>query len=443
MAKTLNYPRVLLAATSSGAGKTTITTGILKLLAERGMDIHAFKCGPDYIDPMYHEAVLSVPSKNLDPYFYDEKLLRASFVDGAGDMNVIEGCMGLYDGMGISSDKSPYEIARILACPIILIVDASRKGYSIIAEIRGFLDYDREGLIQGIILNQISEGYYKRLTPVIEAETGMKVLGFLPRLSEDCFESRHLGLKSITENEAKEKIDHIADIMRQSIQLEALSQLATKAPALSCNLDIANLGFPDLSGKCIAIARDEAFNFYYKDNLEALSFSGARLVEFSPIRDQSLPDDIDAIYLGGGYPELYARELTENESMRREIRAFVEAGKALYAECGGFLYLQENLEGEQMVGLFSGHAENAGHLVRFGYVEATYQGLTIRGHEFHHYDVEDPGELMEIKKASTMQTYRAFCRYRNCIAGFPHLSFLSQPAMIEYLFGGEEDESRN
>ena len=437
MSNSLNIPRVLISATGSGKGKTTVTTALLSLVKERNIDVHAAKCGPDYIDPMYHESVLGVPSINLDPYFCDNEMLRACFVNAAGDMNIIEGCMGLYDGLGTTSEKSPYEVAEALSAPIILIVDAYQKGYSIIPEISGFLNFDNSSLIKGIILNRISESYYEKIAKTIENETGVQVLGYMPKINEELFESRYLGLKSVEENKASEKIKKICEILKDTIDLDKVINIADGAKSLGFEKYIESYDYPDLNGMTIGIAKDAAFNFYYRDNIKALELSGAEVVYFSPLKDKYLPEDLDGLYLGGGYPELYAEQLSSNRIMLKDIKDFIEKGKPVFAECGGFMYLQKSIENIPMVGVFSDDTVNKGKLVRFGYVEAKYGDLIIRGHEFHHFDVNDTGNEMEITKASTGMKYKAFLRYKNCLAGFPHLYFMSQPKILEYIYKGK------
>jgi len=435
----LEIPRVLISATGSGKGKTTITALVLKALQAKNMDVHGFKCGPDYIDPMYHEAVIGIESKNIDPFFCDENLMKASFLEGAGEINVIEGCMGLYDGMGVSQISSPYTVARNLSCPVILVVDAYGRGYSILAEIKGFLSLDENKLIRGIILNRISPNYYLRLKPVIEDETGIGVVGFLPKLSEELFESRHLGLKSVTENHAVEKIDRLYKNHGENIDIDQILEIARGADKISESASMDDYIGAEvkecLNKKKIAIAKDEAFNFYYKDNILALTKAGAEVVFFSPINDKSLPKNIDAIYLGGGYPELYINELSANDKIIRELREFVDNGGKVFAECGGFLYLCKTVDDISMVHIFDENASNKNKLVRFGYVNAEYDKNIIKGHEFHHYDVDNPGTEFTCTKVSTDEKYYAGIREKNCLASFLHLYFMSNPKILISLFG--------
>lgn len=423
--ESIKATRVMIAATASGKGKTTITTGLLSLLKEAGYAVHSFKCGPDYIDPMYHEAVLGVPSKNLDPFFCDEDLLRASFIYDVGDINIIEGCMGLYDGMSVTSENSPYTVATYLKCPIILVVDGQNKGYSIIPEILGFIQLDVNKLIKGIFINQISDNYFDRIAPVIEKETGLKVVGHLRKLTEDTFDSRHLGLKSIQENNAIEKINSITNILKDTVNIDCVIEIASNAQELLISKRFGDYIEKDcLRGEVVAIAQDEAFNFYYKDNIRLLELSGAKIKYFSPIHDAYIPEEATMLYIGGGYPENHLIELSSNESMKKSVYDFIESGHKAFAECGGFMYLQSSIEGQPMVGVFNNSAYNTGKLVRFGYVEAVYSNKVYKGHEFHHYDVANPGTELEITKASTGNKYRAGLKYKNCLASFCHFYFV-------------------
>lgn len=427
-------PRILISATGSGKGKTTISTGILSLLKRRGLDVHAFKCGPDYIDPMYHEAVLGLKSSNLDPFFCDDELLKSSFCDSVGEINIIEGCMGLFDGLGTTSEASSYSVAASLNTPIVLLVDAYGMGYSVVAMIKGFLAMDEKHLIKGVFLNRISKAYFDRISPVIENETGVSVIGFLPTQPESFFESRHLGLKSVSENNAFEKIEHIADIIDVSLDVDKLIKIANSAEALKDVKLLSNYVSADGTDKVIAVARDDAFCFYYRDNIKALELAGARVVYFSPMNDSHLPEGYTGIYLGGGYPELFLDKLNANEAIRTEIFNAIEAGIPVIAECGGYMYLQDKICGVSMVGVFDDSAENQNRSVRFGYVTGSYGNYELKGHEFHHYDVSDPGDAFEMTKASTGDKYNAVHVYNNCIAGFPHFYYLSCPDFVREFF---------
>lgn len=423
--------RVLISSTASNKGKTLITSGILKCLANQGIDIHAFKCGPDYIDPMYHSSVLGIPSNNLDPFFTDGDLMGTVFEHSAGGFNIIEGAMGLYDGLGVSSECSAYSVATLLDCPIVLIVDCSGVGASVIAEIMGFLALDELGLIKGVILNRISKEFYDKIAPIIETKCGVRVVGYLPRLKNISLDSRHLGLKRPDENTFNKSLSELTDIISDSIDLELLLEIANVEYKKVDVIKFRDRIDVDLHGKRIGVALDEAFNFYYQDNLETLKMAGAELMYFSPIRDSKIPDGVTALYIGGGYPENYALELSENVSMKESIRGFIETDGIVYAECGGFMYLLDSIDGYKMTGVFNDEALNSGKLVRFGYVTGQYGDYELRGHEFHHYEVKDPGDLFKITKASTGKSYGAFRKYKNCLAGFPHFYFLSDIRFLE------------
>ncbi len=429
--------RIMFAATGSGRGKTTIVSSLLSLMKDRGQYIHSFKCGPDYIDTKYHEAVLGIPSTNLDPFFCQDHLLTASFYNAAGSFNVIEACMGLFDGLGVGSSCSSYQVAQTLQCPIVLILDCSGMAYSIIAEIKGFLSLDSDCLIKGVFLNRISSGFYEKIKPVIEEECGVRVVGYLPKMADIELKSRHLGLMSVAENDGINKIRAVTATLDKTLDVDSIFDIAAGQTISHKELD--SYVIPFKSKKKIAIAYDEAFWFYYKDNIKLLEEAGADIVYFSPLRDKNLPDDIDGIYIGGGYPENYLKDLSQNLSMINAISSFAESGGHIFAECGGFMYLCKGIMDRSggiynMTGLFDDVAENKGKLVRFGYVDISLEGESIKGHEFHHFDVADPGDEAIVTKASTGTSYGAFRRYKNVLAGFPHLYFFSNPGFIIRFF---------
>ena len=446
MSKTIKADRIMISSTGSGKGKTFLTLLLLKSLKDKGEDVHAFKCGPDYIDPHYHEAVLKIPSKNIDPYFMDEALMKASFADGAGGINIIEGCMGLYDGIGQSSRASCYESAKMLRVPIVLCMDAGGMGYSIVAEIKGFKAADTEDLIKGVILNRISKSYYERIAPVIENECGVKALGYLPCLKESSFDSRHLGLLSPKEADAMAKIERSMPQAANSLDINGIMEIAKGAGSITAGPEFSDLiKKEDDEGAVIAVARDEAFDFYYKDNIEALKLAGARISYFSPIRDKELPEGTRGLYIGGGYPELYKELLEENAGLRRQIKEVLDAGMPAIAECGGFMYLCDRIDGSEMTGFFDDEAQKTDGSVRFGYVEGRYKETVIKGHEFHHYDVTDPGDAFLMINAGSGVKYRAVHKKKRVLAGFPHFYFMSAPGFaVDYMKSVKEysDENR-
>ena len=367
--------RVILAAPKSGSGKTLITCAIMSALKKRGLKVKGFKCGPDYIDPMFHRKALGIETGNIDSFFTPGDGVRRILEDGSKgyDISVIEGVMGYYDGLGGVSDRaSTYEISRETSTPVILVVDAKGAGVSLAATIKGIIDYRTDSNIKGIILNKITPSYYEKIKKLIEEETGVLVLGFMPYDATLTVPDRHLGLVAPEAlADVTKWLEIIADYANTYIDLNALIELA-KTPAQevqttaetepTAETPIAeiNTSYNTQSGKVrIAVARDEAFSFYYTENIRILEKFGAEIIYFSPLHDEKLPADIDCIILWGGYPELYAKDLSANRTMRESIKKAYEKGKLLVAECGGFMYinksLEDNAENEhEMVGILDG-----------------------------------------------------------------------------------------
>lgn len=421
----------MVASTGSGRGKTTYVTGLLYALKNdicKDNTLHAFKCGPDYIDPMFHKEVLSIESTNLDPFFCDEKMLSYVFKKNAADINVIEAAMGLYDGIGTTKRASAYDVAKALKCPIILLVDGQGMGYSIVPMIKGFLADDSEHLIKGIVINRISEKYYQKIAPVIEAETGVEVFGFISKVKGAELSSRHLGLVFPYETEFSTKIKLISDEIKANVNI---NKILESCPANFC-VDMSE-AIPKAihSPKKIAIAKDEAFNFFYKENIDLLIQSGAEITYFSPIHDKQVPDDSDVIILYGGYPENYAKELADNLSMISSIRDAYSKGVKIVAECGGFMYLLDTMDVRgklyNMAGIIKGHSYRTKGLVRFGYVNVEGNGHCIKAHEFHHYDTQGVEYSNEytVRNEASSETYMGIVKTDNLFAGFPHMYYLS------------------
>lgn len=436
------YPRIIIAATSSDTGKTTVTCGLLQALVNRGMNPCAFKCGPDYIDPMYHRKVIGIPSGNLDLFFTDERITREIFCrEFAGKMAVMEGVMGLYDGLGGTCEEaSTYHLARTLEAPILLVVNARGAGRSVLAEIKGFLDYDKDNLIRGILLNRVSSHFGATLKELIEENLHIPVLGFLPN-QEEAVGSRHLGLVLPEEiPRIREELRELAETMEHYVDISRICELAEAAPSVKENANhlVAAGGNPDESPIRIAVATDEAFCFYYRENLEMLERLGAELVTFSPLRDSHLPANIQGILLGGGYPELHLSELSGNESLRMEIQRMADAGIPLRAECGGFMYLGESIQDESgqewpMVGVHTGKSRKSSGRSRFGYITLTSKesGKQIKAHEFHYYDSDENGEAYQAVKPVSGKSWDCILETGNQMMGFPHLYYPSNPAFAE------------
>ena len=456
--------RIMIAAPKSGSGKTTITCGLLQIFKENGEDISSCKCGPDYIDPMFHRQVLGIPARNLDTFFTGEDGTRKLFLKDRreNEFVVMEGVMGLYDGLGgIREEGSSYHLARVTQTPVILVVDAKGMGKSVIPLIAGFLAYDKAQLIRGVIFNRMSAVYYEILKSLAEEELGIAVLGYFPENKDLQIASRHLGLCMPGELEnLQEQIRMTAEKLRETVDISKLLQIAEEAEILEDEMTEEG-AFPKKEcGEAaakesrstendgaihprIAVARDEAFCFYYEENLRLLEQAGAELVYFSPLHDRALPENVHGLLLGGGYPELYAGQLSENNAMRTAIREAVTSGLPTVAECGGFLYLHTTLTDKEghsypMAGVLPGKCFDTGKLVRFGYIELEETvghflplGGRIRAHEFHYYDSEDNGADCTAAKPTTGRSYPCVHAGETQWYGFPHLYYPSCPEFAE------------
>ena len=432
-------PRLVLAGTNSGCGKTTVTCAVLQSLVRRGLRVGAAKCGPDYIDPMFHSRVIGAKSSNLDPFFFDRDTIRYLLShNGEGcDVTVIEGVMGYYDGLGLTSTRaSTYEAARETESPVVLVVNARGAALSVVAAVQGFLDFVPDNNVQGVILNGCSAMSYGALARELESRLGVRACGYLPRLPECALESRHLGLVTADEvADLREKLRQLAEAAEKTLELDALLEIAHNAPVL----DFTPPVLPEKGAPVrIGVARDRAFCFYYEDSLDLLRQLGAELVSFSPLTDERLPNGIQGLYLGGGYPELYAAQLEENHALRRQIRDAVHTGMPCIAECGGFMYLTQAIAGRAMVGALPGDCFDTGKLTRFGYITATARednllcraGEQVPMHEFHHWDTPQPGDAFGAEKPSGKQ-WRCAYATDTLYAGFPHFHFYAKPVMAQ------------
>ena len=429
----------LLAAPRSGSGKTTMTCALLMALKRRGCAPCAFKSGPDYIDPMFHRAVLGVESRNLDLFFSAPETVRTLYAKGAAGHGaaVCEGAMGFYDGLGGVSDRaSAWHLADTLGLPVLLVVEPKGQSLTLAAELNGLVNFRTPSHIAGILLNNCTARMHALLAPMLEKETGLPVLGFLPKLPEAVIGSRHLGLYTAAEVEnLQQKLALLADAAEEHIDWPRLLALCEKEPpALPVRPET-----PPARVR-IAVAQDEAFCFTYAETLEAFRDAGAEVVFFSPLRDTALPENIGGLYLPGGYPELHARELSGNTSLLREIKQKIESGLPTAAECGGFLYLGQSLtdaEGQSwpMAGVLPGEAKDAGRLVRFGYaaLSADSDSMLFRAgesfpiHEFHHWDSTANGTALAAKKPVGGAEWRCGFVNEHFYAGFPHLYWAGTP----------------
>ena len=440
----IEAPRLLIGAPASGGGKTTFTCGLLHAFVKRGLAASACKCGPDYIDPMFHSEVIGAYSRNLDLFFSSESQVKSLVADSAAhsDVTVIEGVMGYYDGIAVSDEASAWDVARVTETPAVLVIDGRGRARSIAAEVAGFARFREDSGVAGVVLNRVSAGLYPRLKALIEEETGVTVYGYLPVLDDCSLESRHLGLVTAAEvADLRDKLDRLAAVMEETVDIDGLLGLAKTAPALG-DSDWQGADPLELdSAPRIAVARDDAFCFYYADALRLLEHLGAELVEFSPLADACLPADISGIYLGGGYPELHACELSENASMRESIAGAVRAGVPTVAECGGFMYLHETLEDSdggpyEQVGAIGGAPFKTPKLGRFGYVTLTAhgdgllasEGARLRAHEFHYWDSKNPGDAFVAEKPQSTRSWSCGFSTPTLYAGYPHLYLPGSPA---------------
>lgn len=467
--KDADFPRILVAAPGSGSGKTLLTTGLLTLFQNRGIRCRSFKCGPDYIDPMFHKYVLGIDSCNLDSFFLPQEELRALFQKRAADaeLSILEGVMGYYDGIGGNSTAaSTYEVAKITDTPVILVLDGKGSSLSLAAQVKGFLDYRKDSHICGVILNKTNKMVGERLRPEIE-KLGVRYLGAVPVCETMDIKSRHLGLTMPQEqSELRGHLNAFAKQLEEYLDVDGILELA------GCSREkLPEAGKTEQSNQTdlnqeetkqdeirpidsesepptrrMAVAMDKAFCFYYQENLDFLRQHGWELIPFSPLCDAALPEQIHAILLGGGYPELYAKELSANEPMLAAIRNAHSEGIKILAECGGFLYLQEHLEDEMgncwpMAGLIHADGFRTEKLGRFGYISLTQNGaVRIKGHEFHYWESTAPGSAFRAEKPQSDRGWDCMYRTDSLLAGFPHLYYLSGPDLILSFLSGPEGE---
>lgn len=439
---TAHVPRILFAAPCSASGKTTVTCAALRAFLNRGLSVASFKCGPDYIDPMFHrKSVGTTFSSNLDLFFAKEETVRSLLQNNGqrADLSVLEGVMGYYDGIaGKSVKASTYAIAKATQTPVVLVVNCRGMSVSIAAQIKGFQQFRKDSQIAAVILNRLPPMLYKEIKPIIEMECGIPVAGYLPTMKDCKLDSRHLGLVTADEMEnIQQKLDMLAYQAEKTVDLDFLLKLADSAKNI--DYDIPTWSKKQYSVR-IAIAQDSAFCFYYSDTLRLLEKFGAELVEFSPLTDEKLPQDIGGLYLGGGYPELYAKRLSEKDTMRLSIKQAVENGMPTIAECGGFLYLHRTLQDEKktpypMAGVIGADAVKTEKLSRFGYVTLTAKqdnllcnsGESIPAHEFHYWDSTDCGESFCAQKPMRATNWDCVHASKNLWAGFPHLYLPARP----------------
>ncbi|MBI3754211.1 MAG: cobyrinate a,c-diamide synthase, partial [Deltaproteobacteria bacterium] len=446
----------IIAGTHSGAGKTTIALGLMSALRKRGMNVQPFKVGPDYIDPSYHRAVCGRPSYNLDTWMMGAEGVKKTFaktMQGA-DIGIIEGVMGLFDGKDGRDEKgSTAHVAKVLGIPVILVVDAGSMARSAGALVYGYEKFDPKVKIAGVIFNRVgTEKHFKMLKEAVEAKGRARVLGYIPRDAEISLPERHLGLVMAEEKVASCKLQvarlkKIGELIEKFVDIDGI----LKAVA-SCKLQVisvtSHIPHPTSHIPKIAVALDNAFCFYYQENLDMLKQLGAELVFFSPLKARKLPADINGIYFGGGYPELYAKKLEANKPMRKAIKDFADKGFPIYAECGGLMYLGKGLKDfkgkkHEMVGVFPWVSRMLEKRKSLGYREIKAaedclflkKGQTMRGHEYHYSEIDKPSQKIKRGYRLTPHTSRLTASEgylcKNTLASYVHLHFASNPKFAE------------
>ena len=428
----------LIAGTKSGIGKTTVSMGLMSCFS----DVSPFKVGPDYIDGKFHEYVTGNKSYNLDFFLMGEDGVRESFLKHYKNFSIAEGVMGLYDGIDNSLDNgSSAHISRILNLPVILIVDGTGRSTSIAAEITGYQNFDKRVNIIGVIINRVSsEKTYEILKDAVEKYCKIKCFGYIPKMENISLSSRHLGLVEAYEvQDLKEKIEVLKNEFQKTIDLKAIYETAEINPC--CELKNIFSDFKDRYKNIkIGIAKDSAFSFYYNDNIEFLENLGAEIKYFSPLRDEKIPDDVDMLYFGGGYPENYACELENNISMINSIKDFYNKNGVIYGECGGFIYLSKKLitlDGKKYN--FANLTENIIEMKnrldigRFGYINIRYgENLCGKGHEFHYSKIKEEGKEKKEFKIEKLNGRKWECGFssKNLLCGYPHIHFFKSSDII-------------
>lgn len=442
--------RIVIAGTGSGVGKTTLTIGIMSALRKRGLTVQGFKCGPDYIDPSYHTAVTNRVSRNLDSWMLSKEIVLDIFTHGSqgADISIMEGVMGFFDGKNPKTNEgSTAEISMITESPVLLVVNCASMARSAAAIVKGFQLFADGPNIVGVIANKVgSEGHFNLVKTAIEQECQIPVIGYLKRELDIEIPERHLGLiPSIERGELDPFFDKLGELVLETVDIEQLLTLSQADP-LNKNETVSLFENKNEKSIKIAVAKDAAFNFYYPENLEILESYGVEIVYFSPLADEPIPSDIDGLYIGGGFPEEFASELSQNQLVKASIKKAIEQGLPTLAECGGFMYLTESIETTQkaryeMVGIISGEVKMQSKRAALGYREISGRNGNIligehqkaRGHEFHystfHTDEANIQYAYETKgmRGTKLEGYLK----HNLVAGYTHFHFASCSDMVE------------
>lgn len=446
----MHIPRLVLAGTHSGVGKTTISTGIMAALARRGRPVQGYKVGPDYIDPSYHALATGRPSRNLDRWLLDKHLGSVFAQSAEGHWAVIEGVMGMFDGVsGTPGLGSTADIAKELEAPVLLIVDPMSMARSVAAIVHGFRSFDPQVNLVGVILNRVRSATHEKMLREALQEINVPILGCFPKDESLRLPERHLGLVPVGERSLQEDfMDSLVRLITEHVDLDSLEEVMQKAPALPLGAEAPTYG-TRLRNFRLGIAWDEAFLFYYQDALDLLERFGFSLVPFSPLHDTELPPNLDAVMLGGGFPELHLDHLSQNHQFLASIRAFARSGKSIYAECGGYMYLGESItdfagKSFPLTGIIPLHSEMTSRLQGLGYRKGVFQtdnflgssGTVVYGHEFHYSKATFGSSKIQpayrLFKGDSDYT-DGFAR-DNLVASYLHLHFTGHPELLEHWY---------
>lgn len=429
--------RILIAGTRNGCGKTTVTCVILEALKRRGIDITAFKCGPDYIDPAFQKEVMGINCYNLDSFMMTDNTIKNLLSEHSGEISVIDGIKGYYDGFHLSERASTCEIALITKTPTILVIDCDKIEASAVAVIYGYLNYSKN-TIKGIIFNRLNPSLYDGMKEMCE-NLKITCYGYIPKIHADVMENKNLSFVTNIEVEnIKKKIKQLAMQAEKNLDIEGIIELAKTAKDIKYNpIDIKYVGKVK-----IAVSNDKAFCFHYSDNIDVLKKMGAEIVEFSPLNDKKIPENIDGLFIGGGYPEMYGQELSRNQSMLNSVKETVKSGIPTIAECGGFMYLHDTMDDikgvkYKMAGVLEGNCIRIKPPINYGYIEfiadmdnmLLEKGDVIKTYEFHRYESTNPGDSF-ITRKNGEELHRIHAS-DTLYAGFPHLHFYSNLKMAE------------
>lgn len=454
----MTIPRIIIAGTQSGVGKTTIATGIMGALKNAGYKVQGFKVGPDYIDSSYHTAVTGRPSENLDTWLVPKTHIREVFNQTTRDVDiaVIEGVMGLFDGLsGVDETGSTGQIAKLLNCPVLLVIDVHNTVRSAAAVAAGFKNFDPEVKVAGVILNNVAGEVHANWCKDAIEKIGLPVVGWLPVNSKVAMPERHLGLIPTPEKNEASVYQEIIKFIQERLNVNQIYELAKSAGPLPEVETKQKPKAPQKASVKIGVAFDEAFNFYYPSNLNLLSQLGAEIIRFSPIHDKTIPQDVGGLYIGGGFPEMFLKELEANQSMRKSILQAINNGMPVYAECAGLMYLTKTVadfdgNSYKMVGALDGNTKMTSKtLVTYSEAKAiepnilSSQGEKIRGHEFHNSVItEIPAEAKfayQMMMGEGIKEKKDGWILNNTLASYMHIQFAQDDSIAQSFF----DKCRN